>query len=169
MKKENEKRKIPWYVYVLLLLAVAGAFWMRGSVQGTREKALKREIRKIPAEMTEVRLNDLVPFEWDTVYAFGAYEPESAIHEVIGVEDGRIEEGVSEGQMQIVFVDHQEESVAANFCGYPEKFGFLMEFPEEWWGKRDCMITKEENAVFTVTKEDGLVTLTYKQSDAAAL
>lgn len=168
MNRQSGKIKIPPYTFVLLLFVMMSMYWIGGGLQGISEQAFELAAKKIPAETTEVRLNDLVPFAWDALYAFGPYEPESAIREMIGVDGGNISEGVSEGQMQIVLVDHQKEKIAANFSGYPEKFGFAIVIPPERWENRAAKITKEENAVFTVTNEDGLVTLIYKQSDAAA-
>lgn len=69
-----------------------------------------------------VTLNEVVPFAWDTVYTFAPYTPRKDIEAVIGFQSAAVQETVSEGMVQLLFV--KGDVVAACICGYPENLGY---------------------------------------------
>ena len=99
---------------------------------------------------TEVTLNEIVPFEWSTVYTFDPYVTRSEIEKIIGFKSNAIQETVNEGMVQLLFV--KGSSVSGSVCGYAENLGYCIEFS----GK----INFEDNTPFDVRIQDDIVYLT---------
>lgn len=96
-----------------------------------------------------VTLNEIVPFDWDKVYTFPPYTSKTEIEEKIGFRSRAIEETVSEGMVQLIFVDG--DKVTASVCGYASTLGYQVEFAD--------MVAFEEEALFSVERKDGIVCL----------
>lgn len=114
-----------------------------------REKALQRALRALPESQTQVTLNDVVPFAWDAVYTFDPYTDRATMEAEMGVTSRAIEETVSEGMVQLLFVKNGK--LVASVCGYPQNLGYSVEFSR-------C-VRAEEHVVFAVHHTDGLVRL----------
>ena len=66
---------------------------------------LSQSIREMDlADGITAHLNDITPFEWDTLYVFTPYYPKSEIEDIIGIRSGQIRSTVSDEQQQIVFI-----------------------------------------------------------------
>lgn len=100
-------------------------------------------------ETGTVNWNDVVPFTWEAVYTFDPYTSVAEIEKTIGFSSRSIQETVSEGMVQLLFV--KDKRVVASVCGYSDQLGYSVDFE----GK----ILFEENARFTVTNEGGIVEL----------
>ena len=74
-----------------------------------------------------VTLNDVVPFGWDTVYAFDAYLSKEEMTEIIGFKSGALRETVSKGMVSLAFV--RGSSVVASVCGYADNLGYAISAP----------------------------------------
>jgi len=55
-----------------------------------------------------IALSDLTPFDWDKVFFFGCYERPEYIYDKVGYEWDTIRQGVTEGTMQIVFLNDKK-------------------------------------------------------------
>ena len=75
------------------------------------------------AEETVV-LHQLTPFEWDVVYTFSPYTSREEIARCIGFRSLSIQETVSEGMTQLLFV--HEKKVVGSICGYPSRIGYTI-------------------------------------------
>lgn len=75
------------------------------------------------AEETVV-LHQLTPFEWDAVYTFNPYTSREEIARCIGFGSRSIQETVSEGMTQLLFV--HEKKVVCSICGYPSGIGYTV-------------------------------------------
>lgn len=95
-------------------------------------------------------LDEVVPFQWDTVYTFPPYTTREEMEETIGVSSPAIQEAVSEGMVQLIFVSGDQ--VTASVCGYPENLGYEITF--------DGQVNFGQGQVFTVSHQDGIVSLT---------
>lgn len=134
-----------------VLIALVGFLWYGYRVRETREHTLQETVTSISGG--EVTLNEVVPFAWDAVYTFAPYTSKEEIEAVIGFRSPVIRETYSEGMVQLVFV--RGKQIAAMVCGYPPDLGYTVVF--------DGKITHAENAVFSVSREGGIVQLTRKE------
>ena len=131
----------------VLLIALAYLF-IGNPVVAINNSKLKASITSISSERVE--LNDVAPFAWDAVYTFQPYADRSEIEETIGFKSNSIQETVSEGMVQLLFV--KGERVVASVCGHAGALGYRIEFPDR--------IVAGEHAGFDVKTEDAIVVLT---------
>ena len=103
-----------------------------------------------------VCLNEVIPFEWDTLYTFEPYQSKAEIAEIIGFQSNDIKENnVNEGMVHLLFV--KNDKVVASILGYRSNLGYNIDFTS----KENLTITYAENAQFAITKVDGTTILTY--------
>ena len=108
---------------------------------------LKQSIHTI--SKAEVTLNEIVPFEWDTVYTFSPYTARSEIEEIIGFKSNAIKETVNEGMVQLLFVNGK--TVSGSVCGYAQNLGYSIDFTDK--------VEFEKNSVFEVYIQDNIIYL----------
>lgn len=120
-----------------------------------REYQLGQAMEKLETDV--VTLNEVVPFAWEEVYTFSPYTGREEIEEIIGFRDRGIEETVSEGMVQLIFVQGNE--VTASVCGYPSALGYQVEFTD--------VVTFAEEASFSVERKNGIVCLTEQKKGFA--
>ena len=147
MYSQRGKIRIPSYVFILLLAVILGGYLFSGGLAGVNARALEHAVEAIPEESTQVSLNELVPFEWDEVYTFGPYTSK--------------EESVSEGMVQLVFVEWGKERVVASVCAYPDNLGYDIRIPFNHGDEGYGVLRYEDNAVFSKSTENGVTVLTY--------
>ena len=85
-----------------------------------------QEATKMQANGGIVSLDEITPFEWDTVYTFAPYTPKEKIYEVIGYQWDSISETVSEGMNQLIFID--KVKVVCYVYGYSDYLGYGFNF-----------------------------------------
>lgn len=143
-------------LFLLLTALLAAAILARGRLlPAWRGRQLQKNILELAAEgRTACTLNEVVPFAWDAVYTFEPYTGRAQIEAIVGFSSQLIQESVSEGQVQLLFV--QGGGVAASVCGYPGRLGYRVDFS----GSIGCADRTE----FAVTEEDGIVVLRAKAS-----
>lgn len=90
-------------------------------IVAVHNKQLKQAITSINGKET-ITLNEIVPFDWDTVYTFDPYTSKKEIEEAIGFKSNSIKETVSEGMVQLIFV--HDQNVTASVCGYTSVLGY---------------------------------------------
>lgn len=134
-------------VSIFLLLAL-GYSLIGNPAIAYRNYKLKNAILSVDSGQT-ISLNDITPYEWDTVYTFDPYTSRQEIEEIIGFKSRYIKETVSEGMVQLLFV--KGDSVAASVCGYADNLGYRVEF--------NGAIDYADEAEFSVSKNEGIVAL----------
>lgn len=142
------KQKTAVTASVILLLLILWLVPGRLTV-AYHEAALKRAITSMPSGTETVTLEEVVPFDWERVYTFSPYTTRAEMEEVIGFQSGTLEESVSEGMVQLVFV--KGDKVAAAICGYPQTLGYSVSL-------KGCVACGDE-AVFSVEKQEGITVL----------
>lgn len=143
------KKKIKIAVIILALIGVAGYYLTGHPVVFINNAKLKNSMQSI--ENQTVHLNDIVPFQWDTLYTFEPYSSEEEIEEIIGFKSAAIKENIiNEGMVHLLFV--KGDRVVASIPGYDSKSGYRIDFTV----KEGRRVTFAENAQFNVTKSDGV-------------
>lgn len=103
-------------------------------------------------EATTVNINEIVPFDWDTIYTFEPYTPKESIESIIGFKSNDIQaNNINEGMVHLLFV--KDKQVVASVLGYSQNLGYRLDFSSK--------VEFAENAVFKVETSDGIVELTY--------
>jgi len=144
----NVKKKIWIIIAAVIVISAIGYYIIGNPVIAYNNYRLKQSIHTI--SKTEVTLNEIVPFEWDTVYTFAPYTSRSEIEEIIGFKSNAIQETISEGMVQLLFV--KGSSVSGSVCGYAKNLGYFIDFS----GKARF----EDNIPFDVRIQDDIVYLT---------
>ena len=108
-------------------------------------------------------MEEVVPFEWTTVYTFDPYTSLDRIKWITGSKSPALKESVSEGMTHIVFKDHSR--VMASVCAYPSSIGYSLSFTggkNTYYGYPDggySHIEYGDQVEFKVTKDAGIVML----------
>lgn len=148
MKKRN-KFTITIIVSTILV-AILGYLVVGNPVVLINNHKLENSIKSIQSD--NIKLNEVVPFDWDIVYTFQPYTPKENIEEIIGFKSSSIKENnINEGMVHLLFV--KGEKVVASILGYSTNLGYRLDFPSK--------VTFVENAQFKVSIIDNIVTLKY--------
>lgn len=124
-------------------------------------KKLKESLTAISSD--SIILEDVVPFEWTTVYTFDPYTSIDRIKKVTGSKSPALKESVSEGMTHLVFMNRG--SVAASVCAHPSGLGYSLSFSGgkyTYYNYRDggySHIEYGDQTEFEITREDGIVRL----------
>lgn len=152
MKKKTKASII--ILACIALIAVMGYLIIGNPFIFINNQKLENEVKSIDREI--VQLNDVVPFEWDTLYTFGPYQSKEEIEEIVGFKSADIKENnINEGMVHLLFVN--DNKVVASILGYASNLGYSIDFTS----KDGWKVTFAENAQFNITKVDGITTLTY--------
>ena len=73
-----------------------------------------------------VTLEEVVPFDWTTVYTFDPYTSIERIERVTGSKSPTLKESVNEGMTHFVFMDSGR--VVSSVCAYPSSIGYSLSF-----------------------------------------
>ena len=73
-----------------------------------------------------VTLEEVVPFEWTTVYTFDPYTSLEMIERITDSKSPALKESVNEGMTHIVFMNRGR--VMASVCAYPMSIGYSLSF-----------------------------------------
>lgn len=134
----------------IILLAMAGYIVIDNPVIFINNNKLEHSIKSIDVEV--IKLNEVVPFDWDAVYTFEPYASKESIEKIVGFKSADIKENyINEGMVHLLFV--KDKKVVTSILGYSENLGYRIDFSTK--------ITFAENAQFNVTISDGVVILTY--------
>ena len=145
---------------VLALLMVLGGLYLHFGAPYIylNNSKLKTTITSLDCDSTV--LEDIVPFEWTMVYTFGPYTSKDCMKRIVGAQSPALRESISEGMIDVVFTDRRR--VVASVCAYPENLGYDLKISGEkamYPGGGCTYLEYGDQAVFKVTKEDGLVRL----------
>lgn len=108
------------FVFAFIGVLFLAIFFFVGKERKNHE--VEREFAKILKELPEgeIVLEDVLPFEWDTLYFASPYADEKAIEAEIGVK--RFSGFVSEGGMSFLFQSKNRSVLQVS--GYPSNLGF---------------------------------------------
>lgn len=145
---------------VLVLVMVLGGLYLYFGAPYIylNNSKLKTTITSLDCDSTV--LEDIVPFEWTMVYTFGPYTSKDCMKRIVGAQSPALRESISEGMIDVVFTDRRR--VVASVCAYPENLGYDLKISGEkamYPGGGCTYLEYGDQAVFKVTKEDGLVRL----------
>ena len=110
-----------------------------------------------------VTLEEVVPFEWTTVYTFDPYTSIDRIEWITGSRSPALKESVNEGMTHVVFMNRGQ--VAASICAYPSNIGYSLAFTGGKYTYYDypdggySHIEYGDQVEFEVTKDNGVVSL----------
>lgn len=76
-----------------------------------------------------ISLNDLTPFQWDSLYAFGPYTSVGTMAEIMGVERWLIRRSWNEGQLNMYFIKDNRIVCRINGCPTNLDYFFLFRRP----------------------------------------
>ena len=147
------RTKMTALALAVLTLCAVGYAAAGNPVVALHNGRLKKAISEAGDRET-VMLNELIPFDWDCVYTFSPYTGREEIARIIGFDSVSIKENnVDEGMVHLLFV--KDKKVTASILGHGEVLGYRIEFPS--------VVTFAENALFHVSRANGVVTLTYAE------
>ena len=144
------KKRILLAFFTIAVILIVGQRMFGSPLVKYNNYHLKQNIQTISA--SEVTLNAVVPFEWDTVYTFPPYTSKAKIEKIIGFESDEIKTSVNEEMVQLLFV--KGNTVTGSICDYPKNLGFSIEFKDK--------VKFKDNTVFEVHIEDGMTSLIEK-------
>ena len=135
-----------------IVLAAAVAVILLGVTGNPAVLYHNRQLEKAlgSIDAAQVTLNEVVPFDWDTVYTFAPYATREEIEQIIGFESSAIRESVNEGMVQLLFV--KDDAVTASVCGYEENLGYRVSFADS--------VDYQDDVTFAVQKNGSTVVLT---------
>lgn len=128
----KNKNKRPMFVSLLFLppiiaivfIIIFGRTDPERKLQNENSKAFINTIHSLEGGK-EYRLSDIIPFQWDHLYAFPEYTDEGQVETVIGFEDSRVRISDSEAMQQIIFVKNRQ------IVGYVQDMDYRLGFSIE--------------------------------------
>lgn len=157
------KRFDVWHTVGLGMIAVLGALYLLFGDPMIYMNNAKLEDAILGIDGDSVTLEELVPFEWTTVYTFDPYTSLERIERITGSKSPALKESVSEGMTHFVFTDHGR--VVASVCAYPSSLGYSLAFAGGKYTYYDYAdggyshIEYGDEIEFEVTQEEGIVRL----------
>lgn len=106
------------------------------------------EISNIKSEIKEIRLSDIVPFEYDKAYAFDVNTPMSKIYDTVGYKFRSIREKQKETEMQMVFM--KNDKMVCYLFGNSDEFGISIKFDKSSY--KDGIVELNKDDKFSVEK-----------------
>ena len=148
IKKRNKS-----YIIIILctiLVTILGYLVIGNPIVLINNQKLENPIKSIQSD--NIKLNEVVPFDWDVVYTFEPYASKENIEEIVGFKSSAIKENnINEGMVHLLFV--KEKKVVASILGYSTNLGYRLDFPSK--------VTFVENAKLNVSIIYNIVTLKY--------
>ena len=135
-------------IFCAILVTILGYLVIGNPIVLINNKKLGNSIKSIQSD--NIKLNEVVPFDWDVVYTFEPYASKERIEEIVGFKSSAIKENnINEGMVHLLFV--KGKKVVASILGYNTNLGYHLDFPSK--------VTFEENAQFNVKILNDIVTL----------
>ena len=118
----------------------------------THNVLLQKEIQKLN-QTQEFVLNDVVPFEWDTMYVFEKGTDKKYIEDTIGISNSLIKSVPNEEKaVSIIFVD--EDKITSYPIGTKEELGYYIDIPLN--KEKHAEVKFEDYFVCYVESENGV-------------
>ena len=146
----KKKTRVKVLVCAVLVLAI-GYLIVGNPIVFMNNRKLRSAITEITADT--VTLNEVVPFEWDSVYMPDPYASKENIEKLIGFKSASIKENwISEGMVHLIFV--KDRRVVASVLSYPQNLGYSIGFR-----KYGPQIDVEDHVRFQVEIKNEIVCL----------
>ena len=152
-----------WHGIILGIAVAVGAFYLIFGDPKIYLNNAKLEKALSALDSDSATLEEIVPFEWTTVYTFDPYTSIDRIEWVTSSKSPALKESVSEGMTHVVFTNRGQ--VVASVCAYPTSIGYDLEFtggentyydyPDGGYSHIEC----GDEIVFEVMQEEGFVKL----------
>jgi len=143
---------------VVLMIILSFIYWRNTFVVIRNNKAFNTNVNSITQD--KVFFNDITPFEWDAVYTFGPYTSRKVIEEAIDIKSNDINEALSEGMQQLIFV--KEDKIICSITEYYYKLGYM--FFIKSYKNEYGTLNSTDNPLFKIERKDGLVKLIYVEN-----
>ena len=151
--------------FIIMIFLAVGLLTNPESNVKSNNRSLKKAVQSITEE--QVALNEVVPFAWTSVYTFDPYLSVEVQEKIIGFQSDKLQETVSEGMVQLVFVDGDQ--VVSSICAYADQLGYSIDLRGEGIDYKVMninyrRITYNEDAIFSVKSSGDIVALYYVKS-----
>lgn len=117
------KRSNLWHGIILGIAGVLFALYLIFGDPRIYFNNAKLEKTLTALECDSITLEEIVPFEWTTVYTFDLYTSKERIERVVGSKSPALKESVSEGMNHVVFINRGR--VVASVCTHPASTGTI--------------------------------------------
>lgn len=157
------KRSNLWHGIILGIAGVLFALYLIFGDPRIYFNNAKLEKTLTALECDSITLEEIVPFEWTTVYTFDPYTSKERIERVVGSKSPALKESVSEGMNHVVFTNRGR--VVASVCTHPASTGYYLSFTggeNTYYSYSDggySHIEYGDEIVFEVMQDDGFVRL----------
>ena len=157
------KRSNLWHGIILGIAGVLFALYLIFGDPRIYFNNAKLEKTLTALECDSITLEEIVPFEWTTVYTFDLYTSKERIERVVGSKSPALKESVSEGMNHVVFTNRGR--VVASVCTHPASTGYYLSFTggeNTYYSYSDggySHIEYGDEIVFEVMQDDGFVRL----------
>ncbi len=161
--EKSWKRSEYWHSICLGIIVVLGALYLIFGDPRIYMNNAKLEDALTEITDDKVTLEEIVPFEWTTVYTFDPYTSIKRIKWITGSNSPALKESINEGMTHIVFTD--KGTVVASVCAYPTSLGYSLSFAggeNTYYDYSDggySHIEYGDGVIFEVTRENDLVNL----------
>lgn len=108
------------------------------------------KIASIKKEISEVRLKELTPFEWDKAYVFETNTPVEKIYEIVGYKWKSIVETTKDSMLQTVFM--KDNKVVCYLAGDTEIMGISINYDKSNYEDSILEIYPNKNDKFSIKK-----------------
>ncbi len=114
-------------VFTILAIGFAVCFLIGDPFIYINNSRLSKSVADIDSD--EVTLEEVVPFEWTTVYKFDPYTPLKVVKRITNSDSPALKESVNEGMVNLVFKNYNR--VVASICAYPSNTGYDIYFTRD--------------------------------------
>ena len=147
--KKKATLKILFFVFILL----SATFFMKWNSQLNRNtRDLEKKLSVSDAQVSGKTV-ELFDFDYDVLYVFEPYESKEEMETKIGFRTSILQETVSEGMMNILFV--KENSPVAYLYGYPSNTGYFIEIPSGKYRKNELDLVQYNKSIGDVGNSYG--------------
>lgn len=150
-RKKNEKKKLAVGTVIFLGFIMVVIVMIGNPAVFYHNCRWNHAVRNISEHEEKITLNEMVPFEWDSVYTFLPYTSREEIWRILGIREEAVTETVNEGMVQLIFLN--EGKVTASICGYESRLGYSVKIPIKKKGY--TKIDYEDNFEFYVSTKKG--------------
>ena len=157
------KRSNLWHGIILGIAGVLFALYLIFGDPRIYFNNAKLEKTLSALDCDSITLEEIVPFEWTTVYTFDPYTSKERIERVVGSKSPALKKSVSEGMNHVVFTNRGR--VVASVCTHPASTGYYLSFTggeNTYYSYSDggySHIEYGDEIVFEVMQDDGFVRL----------
>ncbi|GAB6152895.1 hypothetical protein JCM17380_16450 [Desulfosporosinus burensis] len=123
----------------------------------SNSQSFKEQVSQVGQQVDTINLHGMTSFDWDVLYSFAPYTPKESIYQVIGFKSDNIQETISEGMNQLIFVKSGE--VVCHLNGYPAKDGYGISFLSGDYTDGVVMLHSTDKINFKVTRNKGVIYL----------